>query len=150
MSRHYAAIALILLSASASAQLTGSDEPARIDIGSGFSVTLPMGPSWQKTDEPVTYLKQLNERGHSIVLMAITRPSGITPEDVRATRGSVESIVKLMTRFVEHSWKVNAAGMEAQTISRCRRPLHNGPLSSRSGHLSNPASSNRQRHRSCA
>lgn len=119
MMQHYCAVIVsALFAASAWAQAPGSDDPARVDIGNGFSVAAPIGPGWQKTAEPAPYLKQLNDRGHSLVLMATTRPSGITPEDIRATGGSIDRLVKLMMRFVEHSWKVNAAGMEQSRFER--------------------------------
>lgn len=104
-----AAIVCIMLAASVGAQTPGSEDPARVDIGNGFSVTVPLGSGWQKTDEPATYLKQMNERGHSLVLMATTRPSGITSEDIRATGGDVNRLIRLIARFQELSWKLDTA-----------------------------------------
>jgi len=77
-----------------------------------FHRSRPLGPGWEKTAEPATYLKSISDRGHSLVLMATTRPSGITAEDIRAAGGAVDRIVRLLSRFMEQSWKVHSRGVE--------------------------------------
>jgi hypothetical protein len=119
--RYCAAIASVLFAACVWAQAPGPGDPARVDIGNGFSVVAPTGTGWQKTAEPATYLKQLDEQGHSLVLAAGTGPSGITLEDIHGIGrgpGSGERLVKLVMRFVERAWKANATGMEQSRFER--------------------------------
>lgn len=86
----------------------------RIDIGSGFSVSAPMGQGWRTTGEPASYNKRLGPKDHSLVLIAATGPSGISRQDIVALRGpdGGNQLVKLLARFAERAWKAHAAGMQ--------------------------------------
>jgi hypothetical protein len=113
-SRCLSAVLFVLLARSAWAATPDPGEASRVDIGHRFSVEAPVGDGWQKTAEPATYLRELEPKGHSLVLVAVTGPSGITSKEVRSLLGPAggDRLVRLIGRFFQSSFQASAAGLE--------------------------------------
>jgi hypothetical protein len=109
-----------LLLGTAYAQSPAVGEHARIDIGGRFSIAMPANGGWQAAETPGSYRKLLEPQGHSLVLMAVTGPSGISLEDMKSLSGKDggNRLVKLVTRFTEGAWKAHASGIQGNRFKK--------------------------------